>query len=714
MKRSALILLLAGLCCPLASLLPGSAMGASLDLPASHPRLWYGNADRLAQARLHFASTPFAPSGSDATRLNQARALRGLLLQDDADCDLAVTHLAGWQVSGNFRDALRQQGDALIQIYDWCHHRLSPAQIATLVARWNGYLDQDNADPFANRGAEANNYFWGRVANNLAWGIASHGDNPRAQEYIDQALDLRLDQWFADWHADFGRGGVFAEGGDYGAVMLSYPLVPFVSAADFGYDPYLRTPFFREAIYALIYGSTPGASVITGESGSGHMLFPFNDDESFRNGGVINQRSYLGDFARYMGQRDAASGNARHMRGWLALTNAGRQWMFDALGGAGSAADLADLPLDYYAPGAQVFDMRSAHAADATQVHLQVGTPGGIEHRHRDAGSFQVWRKGRWLTRESVGYAEQLTGFGGSGAIDTESHLAHNGLLFQGRGTARWVGSGPVVIDPGEDRGDQPDGLPEVVRLQHHADFAFLAADFSRAYRNTSGRRVDWPYAERALREVIFIRPLQALLVLDRMRASSDSLLPFYGTDSWVERDDPLAQRLPAEQVTRTFVMHFETAPGVAATGASATVGDQVVELRTLLPAAPAYRIVDEDGAGDPAAGQYRLELDSLGSVESYFLNIVSGRDLGEAPLVAGLVDGGDRWTVTLSHPQRGSANVVLLKGMTSVGGSIAINGAVPRALHPGVQGINVTSQGPVWEAIPDDRIFADGLEDRA
>ena len=41
---------------------------------------------------------------------------------------------------------------------------------------------------------------------------------------------------------------------------------------------------------------------------------------------------------RTFGQRVPASGNARAIRAWLTSTNAGRGWMFDALGGSGEAA----------------------------------------------------------------------------------------------------------------------------------------------------------------------------------------------------------------------------------------------------------------------------------------------------------------------------------------------------------------------------------------
>lgn len=693
------------------------AVAVQLAIPSGHPRNWYGNAARLDQARNYYQSTPFTPAG-EPTALNFARALRGVLTGNVADCDQAVAYLDGWTAPagiGGFRDATRQQGEALLLIYDWCHARLSPGQITNLVARWNGYMDRDNGDDFANQGSEANNYFWGRVRNNLLWGIASYGENPRAQEFIDNALETRLGQWFPSWYQDFGRGGVFPEGADYGSVTLSYPLVPFASAADFGFDPYAQTPYFREALYALIYGTTPGPTSTTGVAPAGNVLFPFNDDATFFDGSPINTRTYYGDVARFFGQRDAGSGTARHMRAWLAATSAGRSWMFDALGGSGQAADLNALPLDYFAPGAAVFFSRSAHDANASALHIQIGTPGGVQHRHRDAGNFQFWRKGRWITRESVGYSKPLAAFAGNGTVDTEHHVAHNGLLFQGRTTGRWVGSGPVVIPPGADRGDQPDGLPEVVRLQHHPEFGYVVADFSKAYRNTGGRRVDWPYADKAVREFLFLRRFGALVILDRLRGSSDSQLPFYFTPNWISSvegsgaPDPLAVHVNADQVLRTFLMHFETAPSLSANRASAAVGGQIAELITLLPANPQFRVVDEDRAGAELYGQHRLELDASGSVENYFLNVVHGRDSGAAALSATLVDNGSSWTLQLSDAQQGTASVLLNKGMASQGGSVSF-GAAPVALSNAVQGITVTSAGPVW-AQQQEAIFANGFD---
>ena len=101
----------------LACLLAGSAAAANLQIPSGHPRLWFGNPARMAQAQAHFATTPFTPAGGD---IQFERALRGLLTANNTDCDAAVTHLAGWLVenNGNRHNTLRQQGEELLVIYD--------------------------------------------------------------------------------------------------------------------------------------------------------------------------------------------------------------------------------------------------------------------------------------------------------------------------------------------------------------------------------------------------------------------------------------------------------------------------------------------------------------------------------------------------------------------------------------------------------------------
>jgi hypothetical protein len=90
---------------------------------------------------------------------------------------------------------------------------------------------------------------------------------------------------------------------------------------------------------------------------------------------------------------------------------------------------------------------------------------------------------------------------------------------------------------------------------------------------------------------------------------------------------------------------------------------------------------------------------------------VIGGRNVGDSDISVVMTDLDDRWSISISHPSRGSAIVVLLKGMQSLAGSISIDGGAAQALNDGVQGIQVTSAGPVWATVPLDRIHYDGFE---
>ena len=121
-----------------------ACQAANLTIPTSHPRLWFGNGARLAQAQARFATNPFTPAGGD---IQYERALRGVLTANVGDCDLAADYLVAWLVenNGSRRDALRQQGEELLLIYDWCHDRFTPAanqHAGGALERLHGHRDQ--------------------------------------------------------------------------------------------------------------------------------------------------------------------------------------------------------------------------------------------------------------------------------------------------------------------------------------------------------------------------------------------------------------------------------------------------------------------------------------------------------------------------------------------------------------------------------------------
>lgn len=700
---------------------PGKTASASMNIPQTHPRLWYSaqsgtpGAARLARARgwLQAGNTiPITSTSVSASAHYRDRALRSLMNQhaDPTDCNAAAGWLKGFtmNVGGTASDQARWHGEDAILVYDWCHHAISSAERATLIARWNNYVSTLNAKSWGAPHMAANNYFWGYLRNSLLWGIASFHENAQAKDFIDHALDLRYrnladdsapQSAFRRWDDRFGAGGVVLEGGQYGPYMLGYPVVAFTSAGDYGYDAWTAVRFWRDAVFNLHFATTPAKTAKRDGAPARWELFPFNDDQFFEDGGIAENAEY-GDFLGALMLRFPETGRARIGRDWLALTGVKPSWWVRAeLASLSIVGPAPPMPLDYHADGADFFYARRSAAPDATALLLQLGgsnayagssveafAQGGVGHSHGDAGTFQLWRGGRWLSRETTGYAspDNVVGWNNGPSVDPREAVAHNALLFEGKGHL----TGSLK------------GLPRVLRLQSAPGFAYSAVDLTGVYRTVVNHaweaEDDWPFAELAIREFVYLRSLDALVVLDRAQSGSDSQDPIYTGYG--------GPRMPAEQVRKSFVLHatgtgsdeagdpFALAPAQA----TAIVGGQRLDLRTLLPQSPVYRVVKEGGG----VGQFRLEYDVSGNAQSYLLNVVSLRDAGELPVSTTLQDLGDRWRIELSHPAKGNASVVFLKGPGSVGGSVRVDSGPETALRTDVQPMSIGDNGPRWSTI--------------
>lgn len=728
-RRTALAL---AMTCAVAALLPPAAHAATLTIPQSHPRLWYdaqpgsqGSA-RLQRARAYAVQNPVPiPGWSPSDRARQ-QALRSLIRGQtdpatDNDCQQAVQWLRGFtmNVGGVASDEARWDGENAILVYDWCHYAINQSDRTMLIARWNGYIATLNAKPWGGMAMPANNYFWGYLRNGLLWGIASYHDGGAAQRataqgFIDHALHTRYSTWprvgsderravpeergrFGIWYQAFGVGGVPLEGTQYGPYMLSYPVIAFTSAKDYGFNAWNVVWFWRHAAYHLHYAATPTATRARDGATPRFEMFPFNDDEFFADGGSAEGSGYA-DFLAAMVLRNPATPLARQALSWMQLRGSTPSWWLRAELAATTVTPIAPtLPLDYYADGAQFLYGRRNAASDGTAFMLQLGganaytssvdelaADGGVGHSHQDLGNFQLWRKGRWLTRETTGYNisdDGIVGWNNGAVVDPLEGVAHNTALFEGRGqiyTRR--------------------GWARVLRLQSAPDFAYAAVDMTESYRAPAHEswlaEDDWPFAEVAIREFVYLRALDALVILDRMKSGSDSLDPIYD----VSYDGP---QMPGTQVRKSFVLHA-TGTGADENGnpfvlgaaqATASVGDQRLDLRTLLPANPVYRVINEGGD----VGQFRLEYDVSGSEMSYLLNVVAVRDAADAPVTATLSETGDAWQLTLAHPANGSAMLLLRKGETSTGGSVRIGQGPVQPLLERVQAMTITANGPAW-----------------
>jgi hypothetical protein len=752
MKRSRAVSALAALC--LCFSFGPHTSAATLDIPQGHPRLWYSTQAgspglaRLQRARAFSASQPVPITGYDRPQQERDRALRSVIrgqtspfnATNDPDCASAAGWLKTFVLTDTdtaSSDEARYYGENAILVYDWCNYALSDAERAALITRWNGYTTKLNAKDWGGLAMASNNYFWGYVRNGLLWGMASYHDGGAAQRqtaqgFIDHALDKRYrnlanpqaanSSKFFGWYEAFGVGGVTLEGLQYGRYLLDYPVIGFTSATDYGYDAWNAVPYWRDAVYYLEYAGTPAATRAQDGGVLRYELFPFNDDQYFKNGqGKDGYRGSVEGHENFLGAmilRDPSKPLARQAKQWLDKRDLAPDWWVRAeLSTAAVTASGPTLPLDYYAAGSQYFYGRSANTSTATTFMQELGGPnaykstarelepeGGAGHSHEGLGNFQLWRKGRWITRETTGYSiesDGIRGWNGSTdgpLVDPLQAVAHNTVLFQGRGQIY-----------------SRHGWPKVLRLQSTPDFAYSAVDMIKSYRGPANKtwlaKDDWPFAEVAIREFVYLRALETLVVLDRLKSGSDSL------NTTVYDGSYTGPRLSGSQVKKTFVLHA-TATGnnengnpfaLGAGKAIATVGDQRMDLQTLLPANPAYRVIDEGGD----IGQFRLEYDSSGSEASTLLNVVSARDAGEAQVTAALSDLGDVWQVTLSHPQKGSATLILRKGETSAGGSVRIGQAEATALRESVQGMLITDNGPLWEGSAQGRVTGGNLPPR-
>ena len=143
--------------------------------------------------------------------------------------------------------------------------------------------------------------------------------------------------------------------------------------------------------------------------------------------------------------------------------------------------------------------------------------------------------------------------------------------------------------------------------------------------------------------------------------------------------------------------MHFETAPTFDGTSSYlGTTGNQALRMTTVVPSTVTRRVVAEGGT----VGQHRVQIETSGAPVSHFLHVLQGRDAGGADLTISVATTATGYTLTLTHPTRGSAVVTFERGPASAGGSFgyAASGTpTASALRGNVQGLRADYDGVAW-----------------
>jgi hypothetical protein len=691
----------------LASETPPTGSVNGLTIPNSHPRLWW-NPARIAQAKTWYAAHRNAPLPRDTNSENYFLDVAFRHVVTGTDCSPAISFVMSYEVSpdhfaptANGSDQARWYGEVAFVVYDWCFDQLTPQQRADFLKNiggkgsgWNDYLTGINRQ-FWGRGAMIqNNYNIGNLRNDIEAGIATYWENPTAAtSFLNDGIVTRWSNNFVASTTTNSAGGVGQEGNQYAVSLAQFPIIPFVTMSLDGRDIYNETNYFKEQVYWLIYSTTPSPTPNLGGSAA-FQLNPFSDDEFFVNGGKLaienSYQTFMNVASNYWSNLDVG----KYARQWVNTVGADSATIptpnyILALDSKPQAKPYNSLPLDYYATGIQYLYGRKAWDTSSSYFMWQLGIPtAGVGHSHIDIGNFNLWRRGRWLSRETTGYVDTITGYGYKNADgdSSEGILAHNGIVF-GTYLSPGIGSARLGLMPGSQ------AQTPVRRLDSQPGYVFADVDLTPQYLfESEDSQYNTGAAVHVERELLFLRDLETTLVFDRLTTGDVKLGPDAG--------------LSAAKVTNSFVIHFETNPKLEdESHLTATNGNQALRLTTLVPAAPTRRVINEQSCGkcSKGIGQYRVELDTSGAAQRYFLNVLQGRDANGNNVAASVVDSAPTdpttgtFTVTLQPSAGPATTVVFNKGQTSKGGSVNLAGAGVVPLRAGVQSISYTDSGPVW-----------------
>jgi hypothetical protein len=203
----------------------------------------------------------------------------------------------------------------------------------------------------------------------------------------------------------------------------------------------------------------------------------------------------------------------------------------------------------------------------------------------------------------------------------------------------------------------------DCLRLESTPAYTWSVTNLTNSYRPDD----EVSHAER---ETVFLRALETTVIFDRMEST-------------------VAHKIA--------LMHTRGAPAPSGSNSYVSInGDEAVRVTTLVPAMPAFDVVDERRDN----GAHRLELATAGGGHlECFLSVVQARGKNEADLTIMLSRHAGCWMLTLVHPTKGSARILLNRGRTSVGGSVAVSATPtpPPTPDAGVSNFRVGAHRAAW-----------------
>ncbi len=283
-------------------------------------------------------------------------------------------------------------------------------------------------------------------------------------------------------------GGNLPDGIGYAFGTATYWLKTLIALGNVGGDTKEYAPWVWNNLQAMqIQSLTPKK----------RGFATFGDLDSYDNFGVEpNSHPVLnyngGLIAMHMGLLEKAGRleQAQHARWHLdslfPKDDFGGTWamLLFAHDGLSQRPDTAGLPTAFFDKSMGMLFDRTSWQENASFLSFRAGWS-GADHSHEDAGSFQLYRDGTWLTNEALGYDGP--------AASAEGHN---------------VPALEIAFDNGQRRVGQfrldPTAPPRILRRVSTPTYSYIATDLTGAY--TSGRHHSFSY-KNVERHILWLKP---------------------------------------------------------------------------------------------------------------------------------------------------------------------------------------------------------------
>ena len=349
-------------------------------------------------------------------------------------------------------------------------------------------------------------------------------------------------------HGFFAQsGGNLPDGNGYGLGTSSYWLQTLYALGNVGGEVDAYVPWVWHNLQAMqIQALTPKrrglASFGDLDSYDNFSVEPNSLPIPPYNGGLVAMHMGLLERA---GQLEQASHARWHLDNLYPDDDFGGTWamLLFAHDGLKARGNQDGVPTSFLDASMGLFYDRTDWGEQASFFTFHAGWS-GADHAHEDAGSFQLYRNGEWLTQENLGYdgpASQAQG--------------HNVPLLEISFEDQGNRVGQFNLVPAK-----PAQIRQAIASETHA---FVAADLVGAY--SSGRYHSFLYDE-VEREILWLKPT---------KNNTDDRLIVY---------DRIVSKPGARKGTRAWQLQINTEPEVS--GARATFKSQShVDVQVVLPA---------------------------------------------------------------------------------------------------------------------------------